>query len=308
MATAAELPLARRLRYRLEFVLVWSLALLFRALPIDAASALSGAMCRGIGPRLGVSRRASRNIRRALPEKSKAEVAAIVHGMWDNLGRTAAEALHLGHRRVIDDQQRFEIVGAEHLDRLQSDGQGGIIFTAHIGNWEAIGPLFYRRGLPLTTVYREANNPYVGALLTNLRRATNGARLVPKGAQGARGLIAALRQKHHLGLLVDQKLNDGVSVPFFAVEAMTAPALAQLAARFGVPMIPVHTVRLKGARVRIIVEPPFELSSGGAKDENAYDTMRRVNAHMEGWIRAHPEQWLWLHNRWPDEQQEETER
>ncbi len=296
-----DISLPRRLRYGVEFVVVFLLAAVFRALPFESASALGGLIARTLGPRLGVSRRAGQNIRRALGDKSEAEIKSIVRGMWDNLGRTAAEALHLGRRSVIEDQKRFDIVGVEHLDAMRDNGLGGILVTAHIGNWEAIGPLTFQRGIPLTTVYREANNPYVGWLLKNLRRATNGAHLVPKGAAGARGLIAALKNKNHLGLLVDQKLNDGIAVPFFGIDAMTAPALAQLAQRFAVSMIPIHCERLGGARLRIVVEPPLELSSGGSKEQNTFETMRRVNAHMEGWIRQHPEQWLWLHNRWPAE-------
>lgn len=296
-----DISLRRRLRYGVEFVVVFLLAAVFRALPFESASALGSVIARTLGPRLGVSRRAAHNIRRAMADKSEAEIKSIVRGMWDNLGRTAAEALHLGRRAVIEDQKRFEIVGVEHLDAMRDNGLGGILVTAHIGNWEAIGPLTFQRGIPLTTVYREANNPYVGWLLKNLRRATNGAHLVPKGAAGARGLIAALKNKDHLGLLVDQKLNDGIAVPFFGIDAMTAPALAQLAQRFAVPMIPIHCERLGGARLRIVVEPPLELSSGGSKEQNTFETMRRVNAHMEGWIRQHPEQWLWLHNRWPAE-------
>jgi len=301
MAGTADLSAGRQLRYLAEYVIVRLLTWLFAALPFAAASALGGGIARTLGPRVGVSRRAARNIERALPDKTPAEIKTIVHGMWDNLGRTAAEALHLGDSTVTEDRERFEIVGADILDKMRDDGLGGIIFTAHIGNWEAIGPLFYQRGIPLTTVYREPNNPYVRELLTDLRRETNGARLVPKGAAGARGLIAALKAKHHLGLLVDQKLNDGIAVPFFGIDAMTAPAQVQLARRFGVPMIPVHCERLKGGRCRIIVEPPLELSEGDSREEITRETMRRVNAHMEGWIRAHPDQWLWLHNRWPPE-------
>ena len=301
MATSRDIPMSKRLRYLLEFVVVWGLANLLKILPVDASSAVGGAICRTIGPRLGVSRRAARNIKRAMPDKTPAEIKSIVLGMWNNLGRNAAEALHLGNPDLFDKDNRFEITGGEILDKMRDDGRGGIIFTAHIGNWETIGPLLFQRDMPLTTVYREANNPYVGAYLTKLRRDTNGARLVPKGASGARGLITALKSQHHLGLLVDQKLNDGIAIPFFGIDAMTAPALAQLALRFDVPMVPVHCERIAGTRFRMIIEPPLELAGNDDKNANIEETMRRVNAHMEQWIRAHPEQWLWLHNRWPNE-------
>jgi KDO2-lipid IV(A) lauroyltransferase len=301
MAPASDLPLRRRLRYGLEFIAVWCLIKLFRLLPLDAASAAGGWIARSAGPRLGVSRRAAANIQRALPEKSAGETKRIVHDMWDNLGRTAAEALHFDRPQILDDAKRFQIVGGEILETVRNADRGAIFFTAHFGNWEIIGPLFFQQGLTLTSIYRAANNPYVDRLLLDLRRSTKASTMAPKGSVGARALIAALRDKQCLGLLVDQKLNDGIAVPFFGRDAMTAPALAQLAIRFGAPIIPVHCVRITGATFRIVVEAPLEPASGGDKAANVAETIRRVNAHMEGWIRAHPAQWLWLHNRWPSD-------
>ena len=54
---------------------------------------------------------------------------------------------------------------------------------------------------------------------------------IPKGAVGARADHGALRRGTHLALLADQKMNDGIPVPFFGRPAMTAPALAVLALR-----------------------------------------------------------------------------
>ncbi len=101
-------------------------------------------------------------------------------------------------------------------------------------------------------------------------------------------------------MLVDQKLNDGIAVPFFGRDAMTAPALAQLALRFRCPVVPARVERLGGARFRLTIYPPMGLPDSGDHDADVSETMRRVNAHFEDWIRARPEQWLWLHRRWPD--------
>lgn len=298
------MTITRRLRYLLEFIAVWCLVKLFGLLPLDTASALGGAIARTLGPRLGVSRRAARNIERALPEKTPAEVKAIVYGMWDNLGRTAAEIPHFARLDMYDGSGRFEFVDGDIIDNLRDDDIGAVFFTGHVGNWELTALSVLQRGLPLTTVYRQANNPYVEKFLSELRRPVSGTMLVPKGSKGARSLISALKNNDHLGLLVDQKMNDGIAVPFFGRDAMTAPALAQLAMRFNVPIVPGRNVRLGGARFRVIYEHAIEPANTGNRDEDVRETMRRVNAHIEGWIREHPEQWLWLHNRWPDDNKE----
>jgi KDO2-lipid IV(A) lauroyltransferase len=100
-------------------------------------------------------------------------------------------------------------------------------------------------------------------------------------------------------MLVDQKQNDGIAVPFFNRDAMTAPAVARLGYRFGCPIIPVRFERLIGARFRCTVMSPIELTETGEPGRDVVQAMTRINAVLEGWIRARPEQWLWIHSRWP---------
>src|SRR6266571_8937659 len=98
------------------------------ALPIDAASALGGALARQIGPRLGISKRARRNLSCALPELSAHEIERVLRGMWDNLGRVAAEYPHLRRVRIFPSGRRVETSGIEHLDRAIAGGRRVIVF------------------------------------------------------------------------------------------------------------------------------------------------------------------------------------
>ena len=93
---------APRLADRLE---AWGAAFffgLFKLLPLDCASAVGGGLAGRIGPFLGVSRLARRNIRRAFPELSETEIADLIGGMRSNLGRVAAEYPHLREIRVFE--------------------------------------------------------------------------------------------------------------------------------------------------------------------------------------------------------------
>lgn len=270
-----------------------------RVLPINMASGLGGWLGRILGPHLSVSSRAVRNLTDAFPEKSKAEIAAIVRAMWDNLGRVAAEYPHLSEINVYDPGGRVEVTGAEYVDLLRDDGDAGIFFSGHIANWEIVSLGATQRDLPLDRVYREANNRLVEWLYQHGRAAVEGA-LIPKGAAGARVLLRSLKDKRHLAMLVDQKMNDGIPVPFFGRDAMTAPALAELALRYDCPVVPARVVRLKGARFQLKIFPPLELIRTGDHKADVAANMAQVNALLEQWIRETPEQWLWLHNRWPD--------
>jgi KDO2-lipid IV(A) lauroyltransferase len=101
-------------------------------------------------------------------------------------------------------------------------------------------------------------------------------------------------------LLVDQKLNDGIAVPFFGRPAMTAPALALLALHFDCTVLPARVERLHGAHFRLTIEPPLSLARTGNRTADAAALMTEVNRTLERWIRHRPDQWFWLHRRWPD--------
>jgi KDO2-lipid IV(A) lauroyltransferase len=270
----------------------------FKLLPVERASGLGGAIARGIGPLLGVSRVARRNVARAFPEMTAAEIDATVRAVWDNLGRVAGEFPHVGQLDVFDDP-RVTVEGAEHIDRLRDDGKPGIFFTAHLGNWELAAITVTQRGVPLGVVYRAANNPTADDLIRRGRASLPGE-LLAKGRDGAKRALAILQRGGHLGLLPDQKMNDGISVPFFGRPAMTAPALAQFALKYDCPVVPVHVVREDGFRFRVIVEPPLDIRPTGDRHKDIATITVAVNLVIETWIRATPGQWLWLHRRWPD--------
>ena len=295
---ARRAPLRRRLRHLAEYALARGLCGLFGALPVDWASALGGALGRALGPRLAISNRSRANLARALPERGAAEREAIVAGMWAHLGRVLAEYPHLA--RIADPGGgRVEIVGGEHIAALRDDGAGAVCVGGHIGNWEILPLVAARMGLPLVNVYRAPNNPLVARLLRRLR--SGGGALRPKGPEASRAAVAALRRGGHLGVLVDQKFNEGVAAPFFGRDAMTVTTPARLAARFGVPLACFRVERLGGARFRYTAQPPLELPRDDGGGVDAAAAARTINAILEGWIRERPEQWLWLHRRWPED-------
>jgi len=289
----------RRLGHLIEAAGLWLAFVGFAVMPLDLASWLGGAIGRLIGPHLRVTGNARRNLARAFPEKSEAEIAAIVRGMWDNLGRVFAEYPHLRRLDLYRPGGRVEVVGADIVDRLRDDGRPGLAFSAHIGNWEIVPMCATQRGLKLVRFYRAPNNPHADEVLNMARRHITGE-LLPKGSGGARRALALLKEGGHLALLVDQKLNDGIAVPFLGRPAMTAPALAQLALRFDCPVVPARVERLRGARFRVTVYPPLELPNTGDRAADVAEAMARVNRVVEGWIRERPEQWLWVHRRWSD--------
>jgi KDO2-lipid IV(A) lauroyltransferase len=268
-----------------------------RILPVDWASALGGWIGRTLGPRMGQNRKALRNLARAMPENSPEENRRIIRGMWDNLGRVVAEYPHLPRICAKLEGGRLEILGMDHIREMISDGKPGLLFAGHLANWEVAPFCALHAGLELGLIYRAPNNQPVDWMLRRLRKSSRQFR---KGKDGARHMISLLRSGGHGAMLVDQKMNDGIPVPFFGRDAMTAPAIAQFGLRLGAVLVPTRTERLEGARFRITVFPPLTMKRTGNRSGDELAVMSEINGLIEDWVRRKPEQWLWLHRRWPD--------
>lgn len=295
----AWLPTNRRWlkpRYMLEALPVYLFYGICSVLPLDAASAFGGGLARSIGPLMGVSRRAERNLQKALPALSEVERRKIIHGMWDNLGRVAAEYPHLP-----DLWRMNRITGEGHdvVAAMVAGKKGGIVVGGHLANWE-IGPIASGSlGMRLAVIYRAPNNPYVDWLIRKARLKIS-ALTLPKGTEGALQLMRHVRNGGFAGILIDQKQNEGIEVPFFGHNARTTHAPAEMAIRFGCPIVAARVERLGGAHFRMELVP-FTPPQTGNRAADAAALTEALTKQLEDWIRARPEQWLWLHNRWPKE-------
>ncbi len=274
---------------------------LLRSLDPVRASNLGAALAGRLGPPLPVSRVADRNLRLALPSLGAEARREVVRGMWESVGRTVGELPHLASLTNTSSGPGWEVTGLDILQEQAARGGPAIFFSAHIGNWEMLPPILARLGIHMASFYRALSNGAVDQAVNGLRRKAVGADLpmFPKGATGARGALAHLSRGGYLGMLVDQKMNDGIPVEFFGRTAMTAPALAALALRFRCPVIPGRIRRTGPARLRLEVESALALPDSGDRQQDIATLMRMVNATLERWITDEPRSWLWLHRRWP---------
>ena len=299
LTVARKTPQRRRLDrwlyYPLQSAVMYLCYGLFGLLPVDLASAVGGWIGRTIGPRLAsANRRAMHNLAMALPELSEAERRRIVRGMWDNVGRTFAEFPHLTRLRQAD---RLEIVGAENVTGADVASRPRILMGAHIGNWEVQGAWAAKYVGRLSFIYRAPNNRAADWLIRRVR-STTGMTLYRKGSEGTKAAMKALANGDNLGMLLDQKLNNGIAVPFFGRDAMTAPALALFTLRFDCAVVPCRVERLGGAHFRLTFYPALQYVRTGDRHADIKAIMSQVNEVIEGWVRERPEQWFWMHRRW----------
>ncbi|MBE6449321.1 MAG: lauroyl acyltransferase [Alphaproteobacteria bacterium] len=232
------------------------------------------------------------NLKKCFPEKSDEERLDIANKMWIHFGRMIGEMPNAS--KLI---KNIKVEGAEHLELIKKDGKGGFLASGHVGNWELAGPLTTSLGVPLHLVYRAANNPWIEKYIFQNRH-FGGVQIIPKGSAGAKQMIELLKNNEHIGILCDQKLREGIDVPFFGHLAKTAPAIATLSLKFDLPILPARVVRDENCNYVCYYYPIIKPVDTGDKTKDTYDLMLKINQMLEEWIREKPEQWLWIHHRW----------
>ena len=279
--------------YFLEGSFLLLIFILLRILPLGISSFLMGKLSSLIGPRLGVTKKAYNNIKNVMPEKNEKEITKIIKDMWENLGKVAGEYPHLS-KFDPEKNNKIQIYGKKNLLLVKKTKTPAIFFSGHLANWEILPNIAIKNGVPVLTIFRRPNNPFINFLIKYIR---SNLPMAPKGKEGAKQLIYSLKKGRSIGLVIDQKMNDGIKVPFFNKPAMTSDALAQLCLRIKSLVIPVGVERIKNTNFKITFHDPLKITKNGKK-KTPLQIMTEVNLIMEKWIRKNPGQWLWLHRRW----------
>ncbi|MGD0192350.1 MAG: lysophospholipid acyltransferase family protein [Rhizomicrobium sp.] len=298
-AQPTSLSLSERLRYGAEAAGFFVLIGLFRILGLRVASALGGFLGREIYYRTPFTKRARANLQAAYPEKSDSEIETIVKEMCDNLGRTAGEYAHLEKFLVNGPNPRAEFSGLEIAQSALASGKAVMFVAAHLANWEVMPIGAKRFGIDGGQVYRPINNPFIDRWIVRQRLKNGASEQIAKGPQGTRRIFSLLRARKAVFLLVDQKTNEGIAVPFFGRDAMTTPAPAALALRLDAILVPISNERIGGARFVVTAHEPIAFEPTGDHDRDVLALTTKMNEAMEMLVNHRPSQWLWVHRRWP---------
>jgi KDO2-lipid IV(A) lauroyltransferase len=298
----AETRPLKRLKRWLRFQLVRGGLGLLSLLPLSVAQRL-GEGLGAAGYRLAgrERRRALDSLAVAFPGRSRSEHAALARACFRHLGRMALE---LACIRQIDAQLTTFVAWPEEDRRVFAEaharGKGVLLVTGHIGSWELLARRIVAGGFPESaSIAREASDPRMTALLEHFRR-SGGLTTLWRGDPGvARAMLRTLRSGKALGLLIDQDTRvQSVFVPFFGRLAATPRAAADLALRTGAALLVAACPREDDGRYRLTVREVPVPGDVEDREAAALALTATLNRHLEEAIRAHPEQWVWMHERW----------
>jgi KDO2-lipid IV(A) lauroyltransferase len=270
------------------------------ALKLEDASKFGASVLPSIGPLTSAHKTALRNLRLAYPNETEAWRLDVRRAMWAEIGRMAGEFPHMG--KFVERLHRGDIQfdGREIIEGVQ--GKGAVYIGGHFTNWEVTSLCLAQADPTSYFTYRPANNPFIDKSIVETRRQFGLELQAPKGREGGMGLLRALTKKRTVALMNDQKYNMGVAAPFFGYDCMTADGPTRLALKFKVPLIPISGRRVGGVKFHCRVHEPIPLDYDKPDDDaSVIAGVRRVNDFMEARVRESPEQWFWVHRRWPKE-------
>ena len=274
---------------------------LIRKLGLGRAARLGSALMRSIGPWLGAHRVARANLKTAFPEKSDQEIDHLLRGVWDNFGRVMGEYAFLdqlydydplkAHKWIVIDR-----ADVERVHQIRARAEPVLFFGAHMANWELPGLITIAHGIDFAGIYRALNSAVFDEFVAKLRGGF--MKLIPAQLGAAVHIHNALLDGSSIGMLVDQHFADGTDVLFFGRPCKANTMLARLARKYDRPIHGSRAIRLPDGRLRLEVSEALKLPREADGKIDVAATMQLITWVVEGWVREHPEQWLWLHRRW----------
>ena len=288
------------MREKIEYAAAWTGLKFLGILPRPAArfvGAVSAAAAYYLRPPLRHA--AVFNLRLAFPEWTDKERKRAVRSMIRQIGWMAAEFSQFPKYTRENIREIVEINGQENFDAAKRRGKGVLFLTGHMSAWELAPFAQALFGNPLHFLVRPIANARVDALI-NRYRCLSGNQPIEKN-RSARAILRVLREGGTVGVLSDHNtsLEEGVFVDFFGIPASTTSGLARLALRTDAAIVPGFlSWDARRRKYRLRFESTVELARSHDEEADVIENTQRFTHVIEDYIRAYPDQWLWVHKRW----------
>jgi Kdo2-lipid IVA lauroyltransferase/acyltransferase len=239
------------------------------------------------------------NLRQAFASvKTGQQLDNIARSMAKNMGKNLIEFFRLPSFSRENIGNYIEFNGLEHLENALKLKKGVFVLTAHLGNWDLVAAACVLKGYPVNLITKHLRIGLLNKFWLESRAKMNVKQLYREGS--LKEIINALKRNELMGFILDQhtKSSDGILVDFFNRPAWTTPSLAVLAQRYDVPVVPCFIIRQNNGKHKIIFEPAIPFEERVTPEETIRYNTQNYTKTIELYVRAYPEQWIWMHRRW----------
>jgi Kdo2-lipid IVA lauroyltransferase/acyltransferase len=288
-----------RIAHNLEYLATATGAGLAQMLPAPVAD-FTAARLGGLAYRLVGKRRriALENLERAYGDRlTQRQREEIVHRVFQNIGRTLFEFARFRRMKLDGIRRLVTGPGQDVLKRVFDEGKGGIIVTAHFGNWEILGAWVAACGYPMDFLTGTQHNEKVNNLLNDFRKEMQVG--IISLAISARQVFKTLKANHFTGLVSDQhSASGGIVLDFMGRPASTPKGPALFSIRSGAPLLPFLLRRERWDKHVLIQGEPIYPPNSGDEEADIRQMTIAYTRFFEATIREYPDQWMWTHRRW----------
>jgi KDO2-lipid IV(A) lauroyltransferase len=239
----------------------------------------------------------------AMSELTQAERRAIARGSFLHYGHGAAEVGQIARiDRELPAYVTYAGNGEELLREAHATGKGLLFVTGHLGSWELLARRIVRSGIPSVVIAARSWDRRIDELAEDFRARGDVPTLFREDSGSGRSLLKAMRAGKALGILIDQDTRvQSVFVPFFGHPAATPRAAADLALRFGCPVVVGWSHRRgpnPGDGYTLWVEKVEYDPAPADREAEVLRITAHCTARLEAAIRQAPAEWVWMHRRW----------
>jgi len=235
-------------------------------------------------------RRIQQNLALIFPDLTSTEAKKLSQRISQNIGITFTELF--SPKEFVQKNINYTLTGKgfEALKTAQTKGRPAIVVSGHFGNYDVVRTNLIREGLNVGGLYRRMENPYFHDLYIKSISAI-GDGLFERGLPGLKGMLKFLRGGGVLAVLIDQRISGGETLNFMGHPAYTSLSIAKLALKLEALVVPAYAVRKPDLSYDIVIEDPIVPSTARQMTQDLNDSLSKQ-------VRAHPEQWFWIHRRW----------
>ena len=284
------------IKYFFQATIVYTFFLIIKLIGLSRSRKLFAKIFNKIGPIIKSKDTINKNLEKLIGSYSDDKKNEIIFKMWANFGKLFVEYIFL--HKFQKSHSHINVKGEKILEEIKKRGRPVIFVSGHFANFELMSMELTKRQINLATIYRPLNNIFLNPFMEYLRKKYICKHQIKKGLVGVKHSIEYLRKNFSVALMIDQRVSEGVKLPFFEYKALTTTLPAQLALKHKYLIVPIYITRKQDDNFEMEIFEPLETTNKENTEKNKLEVSISLNKIIEKMILKDPSQWIWTHNRW----------
>ena len=284
----------KTIAYFFQSIIIYSFFLISKIIGLKISRLIFSYIFIKIGNLFKSKKIISENLDKIDPSLSSKEKGNIIKKMWSNYGKTFIEYAHL--KKLKNKTDHISIKNKYIIEDILKDKKPVIFISGHFANYELMSMELRRANIKLATIYRPLNNFFLNPYMEYVRKNFVCENQIKKGLNGVKEALGYLKNNYSVALMVDQRVSEGLKIPFFKNDAYTTTLPAQFSYRFNCKIVPIYIARKNDDSFEMEILSPIDLPSNVKGQKEVVS--KKINKVIEELILRDPSQWILTHNRW----------